>query len=1150
MARKKHLINVHTSTSTTAPSGASLYLGEIAVQHTTDNPALWIKMGDSESSEIYEKFISETEILNLISASSIIVDTELDSASTNPVENRAIYSAIVTDELIIASALNDLNDRKADKSYVDEAISGITIDVDDHLDSGSTNPVENRVITSIFEYYSSITEDNEEVTAAALNDLNERKADKSYVDEAISGVTITVDSELNSASTNPVENRAIYQVIVDDEEVISEALNDLNDRKADISYVEELISGISFDVDDHLDSASTNPVENRVIQNVIYENEQVTAAALNDLNDRKADKSYVDEALSAMTIDVDPELDSASTNPVENRAVHSALTSLYELVDENELVTAAALNDLNDRKADKSYVDEALSSFTITVDEELDSASTNPVENRAITEVLEEMGEVTAAALNDLNDRKADKSYVDSAISGISFDVDDHLDSASTNPVENRAVYAEFAEAEEVTAAALNDLNDRKADKSYVDAALSSITIDVDDHLDSGSTNPVENRVLYGIIKEDEHVIAAAFNDINDRKADKSYVDEAISGVSIDVDAELDSGSTNPVENRAVFAALQYLSGAVEDDEEITAAALNDLNDRKADKSYVDEAISGVSFDIDSELDSASTNPVENRAIYEVIVENEEIVAAAFNDVNDRLNTVDSKISEISGGSASLSLVNELSAVVISLSANMEDDEYVISQAFNDVNDRINELSANTKDVTGADVFLTGYEGIPTGLSGDSLVVAEEDSVNEAFGKVQKQILDASAKTRDSELVIAAALNDLNARVTTLSGDTGNRIDDALDNIDALSAAVITISANTGGGGGEQAVTAVTVTGTGNAVTEATFTNKALTLTKGNVQATISDLTTIRSNAASGMEAYNNVNTLSAATTGINSTLTTVSGAAHSKITALSAATTGINSTLTAHTNNGDIHVTPANKTTWNGKQDAISDLETIRNNASSGATAYSNVNSLSAATTAHTGDNTSHITSAERAAWNNAITGVSAGGTNVTVTNKVAAVPSASSSTFGVVKTGDFLTNTNGSIAVSTGTTNTTVAVGNHTHSNYATQANFTAHTADTTAHVTTSEKSTWNGKQDAISDLSTIRNNASSGATAYTTVTAHTGNTAIHLPTVTASDNGKILRVVNGAWALVDPATIYSGSGTPAQNLGNDGDIYLQTS
>ena len=62
--RKKHLINVHTSTGTTAPTGASLYLGEIAVQHTPNEPALWVKVGTAESSTDYEKFIGETEINN------------------------------------------------------------------------------------------------------------------------------------------------------------------------------------------------------------------------------------------------------------------------------------------------------------------------------------------------------------------------------------------------------------------------------------------------------------------------------------------------------------------------------------------------------------------------------------------------------------------------------------------------------------------------------------------------------------------------------------------------------------------------------------------------------------------------------------------------------------------------------------------------------------------------------------------------------------------------------------------------------------------------------------------------------------------------------------------------------------------------------
>lgn len=96
----------------------------------------------------------------------------------------------------------------------------------------------------------------------------------------------------------------------------------------------------------------------------------------------------------------------------------------------------------------------------------------------------------------------------------------------------------------------------------------------------------------------------------------------------------------------------------------------------------------------------------------------------------------------------------------------------------------------------------------------------------------------------------------------------------------------------------------------------------------------------------------------------------------------------------------------------------------------------------------------------------------------------------------------------------------------------------------------ITSQNITDWGNKQDAINDLAAIRYNATSGMSAYNTVTAHTGNTAIHVPTVSSSDNGKILQVVNGVWTLVTPVTIYTGDGTPASSLGNDGDIYLQTS
>lgn len=60
---------------------------------------------------------------------------------------------------------------------------------------------------------------------------------------------------------------------------------------------------------------------------------------------------------------------------------------------------------------------------------------------------------------------------------------------------------------------------------------------------------------------------------------------------------------------------------------------------------------------------------------------------------------------------------------------------------------------------------------------------------------------------------------------------------------------------------------------------------------------------------------------------------------------------------------------------------------------------------------------------------------------------------------------------------------------------------------------------------------------------------VSAHTGNLSLHLPVVTSGDNNSVLMVVDGQWAVSSPITLYSGQGEPSQNLGNNGDVFLQT-
>ena len=164
MAKKLHLVHVKSNVLDKAPSASTINYGEIAVNYNADSPALYIRDADDN----IVKFI---------------------------------------DEETVSAAINDLNDKKADKEYVDEAVSSITIDVDSELDSASTNPVENQAITKV------ILKD-EKVVSFALNDLNNRKADSATFNTH-TGTTVEsrTSSQMHLPTVSASDNGKILSVV-------------------------------------------------------------------------------------------------------------------------------------------------------------------------------------------------------------------------------------------------------------------------------------------------------------------------------------------------------------------------------------------------------------------------------------------------------------------------------------------------------------------------------------------------------------------------------------------------------------------------------------------------------------------------------------------------------------------------------------------------------------------------------------------------------------------------------------------------------------------------------------------------------------------------------------------------------------------------
>ena len=187
--------------------------------------------------------------------------------------------------------------------------------------------------------------------------------------------------------------------------------------------------------------------------------------------------------------------DTELRNLIGTKADLSALEALVSEVEENELVTTKALYDLNDRKLDRSELDNIdLSNYVDveTYNSDLDSinasvtSKANQSDLEALSAEVEENEEVTAAALTELHENKADKSEIPDVSA---FATTDELNTLSAE-VDNKVDSATFTTLSETVAGhttSITNLESNKADKT-----------ELEDYATTGDLNTKQDLLVSG----------------------------------------------------------------------------------------------------------------------------------------------------------------------------------------------------------------------------------------------------------------------------------------------------------------------------------------------------------------------------------------------------------------------------------------------------------------------------------------------------------------------------------------------------------------------------------------------------------------------------------------------------------------------------
>ena len=424
-----------------------------------------------------------------------VTEEELGTAIENKVDSSALTESleayalqadletlsgnVLDNEVVIAAALTDLEETKADKTEIPSLDGYATEEWVENLDYVSAEELANQGYAT------------ETFVNQGLSGKQETLVSGTNI-KTINGESLLIDS--TSTETNIVLDVNIFKVVAS----LPTEASEIETNKIYLVLSPESVEGnvyieymyinntweeigkytATINLDPYALKTEVEAVDGRVseLSGNVLSNEVTIAAALTDLNNKKLDSSALTENLGAYALKSDMETADALLQEnidAEVTAREEAIAELVQEIEDNELITVQALTDLKETKLDKTEV---------------------PSMEGYATEawVTDNFSQVEV----DLSDYYT-KSEVDAQLANI--DLSDYYNKSEVDAIVT-ALNDEIMENETVAAKALTQLNDTKANIDEIPSYATQIRVLNESGLFNGTTIEEVLIELYNMI--------------------------------------------------------------------------------------------------------------------------------------------------------------------------------------------------------------------------------------------------------------------------------------------------------------------------------------------------------------------------------------------------------------------------------------------------------------------------------------------------------------------------------------------------------------------------------------------------------------------------------------------------------------------------